>query len=132
MKAILGGSNRRETWQEEFKSLDCNARVYLDCAERLIAEVAQSNSQHARLSVLLDRYATMLHQGRFLEGQERDVYSPFAPYRSTSSIHRNAYTDDPMEYDEQSHTIGFKCLHSAFHPPAPPDKCSIVIARKQS
>jgi hypothetical protein len=45
----------------------------------------------------------------------------------SSSRWRNPYTGDPMAYDPESHTIGFECLHTAFHPPASPDKCRIAI-----
>lgn len=46
-----------------------------------------------------------------------------------SSIYRNPYTGEPMEYDAQAQTIGFECLHSVFHAPNPPDLCSVQLAR---
>jgi len=85
---ILGGSDLEATWQTKFKSLVCNARVYMDCAERLIAEVAQTDSQHPRLSILLDRYDKFLRQTRFEENGERDAYTPFPPYRQLRDVGR--------------------------------------------
>jgi hypothetical protein len=44
-----------------------------------------------------------------------------------SSELRNPYTGGPMEYDARAGTIGFSCLHTAFHPPEPPDRCVVGI-----
>jgi hypothetical protein len=48
----------------------------------------------------------------------------------SSSRWRNPYTGEPMEYDPQAHTIGFTCLHTAYHPPALPDKCAVAIGQR--
>jgi hypothetical protein len=47
-----------------------------------------------------------------------------------SSGHRNLYTGEPMEYDARARTIGFRCLHTAFHPPEPADQCAVALGRK--
>lgn len=87
METILGSANP-EQWQAGFKGLDCNPRVDLDCADRLIAEVALANSQDARLAVLLRRYETMLRQEHLVESQERDAYTPVAPYHAILDVGR--------------------------------------------
>jgi hypothetical protein len=46
-----------------------------------------------------------------------------------SSALRNPYTGEPMEYDPRAGTIGFACLHTAFHPPEPPDRCVVALGR---
>lgn len=87
-EAILGGSDLDQSWQGDFQSLRCNARLHLDCAERLIAEVAQTDYTHPRLSMLLDRYSAILDQMRFEENQEHDVFSPMPPYRELMDVGR--------------------------------------------
>jgi hypothetical protein len=44
-----------------------------------------------------------------------------------SSTLRNPYTGEPMEYDSRAWTLGFACLHTAFHPPEPPDRCMVAL-----
>jgi hypothetical protein len=44
-----------------------------------------------------------------------------------ASEYRNPYTNSPMEYDAEARTIGFKCVHTIFHPPDPPDACAFSI-----
>jgi hypothetical protein len=46
-----------------------------------------------------------------------------------SSTLRNPYTGEPMEYDSRAGTIGFACLHTAFHPPEPADRCAVALGR---
>lgn len=87
-EAILGGSGLDKAWREHFKSLGCNARRYLDCAERLIAEVARAGSTDPRLSILFERYSSMLEQPRFEENQERDVFSPMPSYDVLMAVGR--------------------------------------------
>src|SRR5688572_24455441 len=98
LETILGGSNLDEGWQKDFESLTCNARRYLDCAERLIAEVARAGSTDRRLSALFDRYGLILEQPRFEENQERDVFSPMPPYGLLMAVGRlrlaNSYEKD--------------------------------------
>ncbi|HMN45623.1 MAG TPA: hypothetical protein PKE27_13645 [Povalibacter sp.] len=79
MRALLGTASQHEELRSQFKSLECNARVYLDCANRLIAEVAEARLD-GRLAVLFARFETLSRQQRFDEGQERDAYTPVAPY----------------------------------------------------
>jgi hypothetical protein len=97
MGAILGGPDL-DAWEAEFESLECSTRVYMDCAERLMAEVSQTDSQHPRLSVLFDRYDTIVRQTRYEENQERDVYTPFPPYQQLARVGRLrlalSYRDD--------------------------------------
>jgi hypothetical protein len=88
MRKLLGSTGDGEEWQSQFKSLDCNARVYLDCANRLIAEVSKADIKDRRLTVLFERFQTLVHQERFDEGQERDAYTPVAPYGSIRNIAR--------------------------------------------
>jgi hypothetical protein len=40
---------------------------------------------------------------------------------------RNPYTGEAMEYDARTGTIGFGCLHTAFHPPEPADQCAVAL-----
>jgi hypothetical protein len=80
MNGFLGGTAKRDAWQTRFKSLDCNPRVELDCADRVIAEVTPLDAQDARLGVLLNRYESMIHEEHFIESQERDAYTPGPPY----------------------------------------------------
>ncbi|WP_129642504.1 hypothetical protein [Peristeroidobacter agariperforans] len=87
-EAILGGSKLDEDWQEELKSLTCNARRYLNCAEQLIAEMARADVTTPRLSALFERYSLLLEQPRFEESQERDVFSPMPPYQALTAIGR--------------------------------------------
>jgi hypothetical protein len=44
-----------------------------------------------------------------------------------ASTHRNPYTGEAMAYDAETGVISFKCLHTAFHPPAPPDLCAVAV-----
>ncbi len=46
-----------------------------------------------------------------------------------SSTLRNPYTGEPMEYDSRAGTLGFACLHTAFHPPEPVDQCAVALGR---
>jgi hypothetical protein len=87
MAVILGGSNL-DAWQAEFESLACSSRVSMDCAERLIAEVAQADSLEPRLSVLFDRYDAIVSLTQFRESQERDVYTPLPPYQQLVRVGR--------------------------------------------
>lgn len=80
MNDFLGGTAKRDVWRTRFKSLDCNARVDLDCADRVIAEVTPLDTKDARLAVLLNRYESMIHEEHFVESQERDAYTPGPPY----------------------------------------------------
>lgn len=46
-----------------------------------------------------------------------------------SSTLRNPYAGEPMEYDSRAGTLGFACLHTAFHPPEPVDQCAVALGR---
>ncbi|HUQ11494.1 MAG TPA: hypothetical protein VM146_14365 [Steroidobacteraceae bacterium] len=70
------------------------------------------------------RITLLLLQAQLEEHPDQDV----ATLVRTSSL-RNPYTGEPMEYDAQAGTLGFACLHTAFHPPEPPDRCAVALAR---
>jgi hypothetical protein len=55
--------------------------------------------------------------------------SPVTEWESVirASPHRNPYTGEPMQFDHRKGTIGFACLHTAYHPPAQPDQCAVRI-----
>jgi hypothetical protein len=88
MNALLGKTSKRDTWQTRFGSLDCNARVDLDCADRLVAEVKPSDAQEPRLALLLKRYESLIHEKHFVESRERDVFTPGPPYGLIRDIGR--------------------------------------------
>lgn len=95
--AILGDPPD-EDWRQAFNSLSCNWRQELDCAEQLVAEVAQADIIDERLAVLLNRFETMLLLDRYKENQESDIYSPlprFVQVMAASSIRLG------MAFDEQ-------------------------------
>lgn len=73
---ILGNPQTQDGWNRIFPTLDCNARFAIDCADRLIADVALQGADHPRLRLLLDRYETILGTPRFEENQEYDVSTP--------------------------------------------------------
>jgi hypothetical protein len=70
------------------------------------------------------RIALLLLQAQIEEHPESDV-----PTLVRNSEHRNPYTGNAMEYDAQVRTIGFACLHTAFHPPEPGDQCAVALGR---
>lgn len=70
------------------------------------------------------RITLLLLQAQIEEHPDRDV----ATLVRTSSL-RNPYTGEPMEYDARDGTLGFTCLHTAFHPPEPPDRCAVALGR---
>jgi hypothetical protein len=70
------------------------------------------------------RIALLLLQAEIEENPELDVGTLVR-----NSEHRNPYTGGAMEYDKQSGTIGFACLHTAFHPPELADQCAVALRR---
>ena len=98
IEAILGAVNLDTDWFAEFESLSCVARVDMDCSERLIEEVARVGALNPRLSLLLERYERMLGEPRFEEAQERDITTPFPPFRFIRAAARirlaASYRDD--------------------------------------
>jgi hypothetical protein len=70
------------------------------------------------------RITLLLIQAQIEEQPEQDVATLVR-----SSELRNPYTGEPMEYDSRTGTIGFACLHIAFHPPEPPDRCAVDVGR---
>jgi hypothetical protein len=99
MAAILGASGLDAGWRAQFPSLPCNSRTELDCADRLVAEIAQGAPPHARLAVLLERYERVLAASRFEENQEFDVTSPVPDYGLLVTVSRirlaTSYRQDP-------------------------------------
>jgi hypothetical protein len=71
------------------------------------------------------RITLLLLQAQIEEHPESDV-----AVLVRNSEHRNPYTGAAMEYDELAGTIGFTCLHTAFHPPEPADQCAVALGRK--
>jgi len=70
------------------------------------------------------RITLLLLQAQIEERPELDVATIVR-----SSTLRNPYTGEPMEYDSRAGTIGFACLHTAHHPPEPPDRCTVALGR---
>jgi len=70
------------------------------------------------------RITLLLLQAQIEERPDLDVASFVR-----SSPHRNPYTGEPMEYDSRAGTLGFACLHTAFHPPEPVDQCMVALGR---
>ena len=68
------------------------------------------------------RITLLLLQAEIEEHPDQDVATLVR-----SSTLRNPYTGEPMEYDPRAGTIGFACLHTAFHPPEPPDRCMVAL-----
>ena len=83
---ILGNPDPAEVWNELFPSASCNSRFEIDCADRLIAELASGGIDNARLNILLQRVETMLAMSRFEENQEFDAYTPVPPYGPLMAI----------------------------------------------
>jgi hypothetical protein len=68
------------------------------------------------------RITLLLLQAQIEERPDLDVASLVR-----SSTLRNPYTGEPMDYDSRVGTLGFACLHTAFHPPEPPDRCMVAL-----
>jgi hypothetical protein len=70
------------------------------------------------------RITLLLLQAQIEEHPAQDV----ASLVRTSTL-RNPYTGEPMDYDPRERTLEFACLHTAFHPPEPPDRCAVLLGR---
>src|SRR5688572_14077799 len=70
------------------------------------------------------RITLLLLQAQIEEHPEHDV----AALVRTSTL-RNPYTGEPMDYDPRERTLEFACLHTAFHPPEPPDRCAVLLGQ---
>lgn len=68
------------------------------------------------------RISLLLLQAQIEEQQDPDIATTVR-----NSEHRDPYTGAPMAYDPQARTISFACLHTAFHPPEPPDRCAVAL-----
>ncbi len=80
MNDLLGRSGPDEPWRSSFQALNCNSRLSVDCAGRLIAEVAQADLDQPRLRLLLKRYDEILKAPRFEENEEVDGYTLMPGY----------------------------------------------------
>jgi hypothetical protein len=88
-RVILESAEIEEAWREDFPSLECNARVYLNCADQLIEEVASYDLRSPRLDLLLERYDALLDQPTFEENEHRDVTTtPHPPYGVIRNVGR--------------------------------------------
>jgi len=98
---ILGNPDPAEVWNEIYTSTTCNSRFEIDCADRLIAELAQASVGNARLEILLGRFETVLTMGRFEENQEFDAYTPTPSYGPLMAIARirlaRAFAEQPAD-----------------------------------
>jgi hypothetical protein len=92
-----------------------------------LSEGRDSAQFPARVHDLNGRILLVLLQSEI----ERRRQSSEVPEIVRASQYRNPYTGDPMEYDAEARTIGFKCLHTIFHPPDPPDLCAFSIGPAQ-
>jgi hypothetical protein len=68
------------------------------------------------------RITLLLIQAQINERPDLDVATTVQ-----SSALRNPYTGEAMEYDARTRTIGFECLHTAFHVPEPADQCAVAL-----
>jgi hypothetical protein len=81
--------------------------------------VARTHDQNGRILLVL-------LQAELEQAPEAPVIEVLA-----GSSRRNPYTGEPMRHDSLSGTIGFECMHTAFHPPAMPDNCSVRIGDRE-
>lgn len=97
--SLLGPRGAREDWPPLLPSLECVARVDLDCADRIIAEVANVQLDRVRFAVLSQRFETMSRKLRFDEGEQRDAHTPFVPYGAIRDVGRiilaESFRNDP-------------------------------------
>jgi len=88
MDEILGREESDDDWSSLYPGVSCNSRFEIDCADRLIADIAQSGPMPARLSLLTDRYETIVRTHGFQENQEFDAYTPVPPYGAILNVAR--------------------------------------------
>jgi hypothetical protein len=76
------------TWSKILKSNSCNSRIELDCADRMVEEVAAAPINDARVRLLLARFERVLDEPRFEETQEFDFHMlpNYGPLLTTSRI----------------------------------------------
>lgn len=82
-----------EMWQEEYTSLTCHPRLEIDCAERLLEEIAVKPPSGNRQAMLLARYQGLVSRQRFEETEEADIFSNPPPYQSALRLARLAVAD---------------------------------------
>lgn len=112
--ADKGGKGQREQWRSRFKSLECVARVELDCADRLIAEVGAADMGDPRLAVLMQRFEALTEQQFFDAGQSMDVDTPRSPpYGGMRNVSRLALAVS-FRSDPPTRFIGKVARHHHF------------------
>ena len=86
----LLGNPPEEDWIQAYTPSysSCDSRRELDCAERWIADIAEANVIDERLTVLLNRFETMLTLDRFEEIMEADASSPFPAFQPVMAVSR--------------------------------------------
>jgi len=101
MDEILGRRNSDDDWSSLYPGVSCNSRFEIDCADRLIVELARSGQMPERLSLLINRYETIVRTPGFQENQEFDAYTPVPPYGAILSVSRiwlaSAYSSKSTE-----------------------------------
>ncbi len=88
MAELLGTPISGDDWSGLLPGVACNARFELDCADRLIADLAQIDRVPSRLGLLLDRYEVIAQMPEFEENQEFDAYTPIPPYGTLMTVAR--------------------------------------------
>jgi hypothetical protein len=100
--------------------------MFYNLGGKLVLSSRSAWNTHAFPSRVHDedgRITLLLLQAEIEEHPDQDVATLVR-----SSTLRNPYTGEPMEYDSRTGTLGFACLHTAFHPPEPPDRCMVALA----
>ena len=116
--------------QKAYEPLPLEFRVapgmFYNLGGKLVLSSRSAWNTHAFPSRVHDedgRITLLLLQSEIEEHPDQDVATLVR-----SSTLRNPYTGEPMEYDSRTGTLGFACLHTAFHPPEPPDRCMVALA----
>jgi hypothetical protein len=87
MRAILGAPAKDDRLDASL-GFKCQARHFLDCADRLVASIASSDLNHPRLALLFSRYETLLQQARFIETPQADLQTPWPPFGPIAALGR--------------------------------------------
>ena len=126
-RSLLGA--RQYYDQKAYEPLPLEFRVapgmFYNLGGKLVLSSRSAWNTHAFPSRVHDedgRITLLLLQAEIEEHPDQDVATLVR-----SSTLRNPYTGEPMEYDPRAGTLGFACLHTAFHPPEPPDRCMVAL-----
>lgn len=90
---LLGNPPAEEAWRDRFPSISCASRFELDCADRLISDLAAVDPIPPRLQVLLTRYEAILRMPHFEENQEFDAFTPIPSYDLLMQVARVKLAD---------------------------------------